>query len=294
MKINPSIIKHNGFSAVMIIKLMAASVFILAQNATAQVKYSKRDTLTAKKYFNKSWDYPVFSQDHQKYLDSALIFLPTNAYYWQQKSMPYYKKQKYELARPFLDSAVKYDPNSWLEYRAFIKCIYEKNYSGALADFKAAKERYGNRIVMDHWYTFYMGLCYLQLNQFDSSRNYLGKCIQHEINRSGEKSVHFLHYFYFGLVYFEMGNDAEAIKYLDKALARYPNFSDAAYYKAFILASASKWQEAMDTALLALEHNINGYTINEDNAVYETYPYQTKAEYINSLIRFLEEKIKSK
>ena len=132
-------------------------LMLLSLTASAQRQYSRKDSLRAKAYFDSSWSYSLGSARHQAYLDSALMVMPTNAYFWQQKSMPLYKANKYELGRPFLDSAVKYDPEQWLEYRGYMKCIFEKNYKVALADFQKAKAKYGKRTVMDNPYDLYIG-----------------------------------------------------------------------------------------------------------------------------------------
>jgi len=75
----------------------------------------------------------------QLYIDSALNIVPKASQLWQQKAMPLFKQKKYEIAMPFLDSAVKYDKTKhWLEYRAFIKCIFQKSYRAAIKDFNLA------------------------------------------------------------------------------------------------------------------------------------------------------------
>jgi hypothetical protein len=42
------------------------------------------------------------------------------------KSMPILKAKKYEVGMKYLDKAVKYNPERWQSYRAFIKCILPK------------------------------------------------------------------------------------------------------------------------------------------------------------------------
>jgi len=75
------------------------------------------DTTKANFYFKKSFEFGLFSQSHQHYLDSAILFDHKKPYYWQQKSMPLFKQKKYELGMIYLDSAVKYDSTlHYLEY----------------------------------------------------------------------------------------------------------------------------------------------------------------------------------
>jgi hypothetical protein len=132
--------RHTLVQTKMMRLTFTVSVCLYAFTALSQNSkpYSKQDSLKAKTYFDNSWKYSLGSVQHQLYLDSALAIMPTNAYYWQQKSMPLYKAHKHELGKPFVDSAVKYDPSHWLEYRAFLKCIYHRTYTDALTDFYTA------------------------------------------------------------------------------------------------------------------------------------------------------------
>ena len=80
--------------------------------------------------------------------------------------------------------------------------------------------------------------------------------------------------FYYGIAKYELQKWEEAIIVFDKALKIYPNFSDIKFYKAMCLMKINMQKEAM----ILLEEGKNdaekGYTINEDNAIYEKYPYQ--------------------
>lgn len=198
-------------------------VVITLTNAPLTVQgYTKADSAKADHYFKKAFTYRLYSSQHQLYLDSALFIIPTNAYYWQQKSMPLYKQDKWELAKPFLDSAVKYGPEHYLEYRGFMRCIFERNYQTAKADFHEATRRYGNRYVMDHSYEFYLGLCSLQLNEIDSADYYLSRVIQEDQDRFGKEGVHFNHWFYRAMVAYEKEETKDCLHYLELALQRYP------------------------------------------------------------------------
>jgi hypothetical protein len=44
-----------------------------------------------------------------------------------------------------------------------------------------------------------------------------------------------------------------------------------------------KFKEAFDLLLSAKENLQNGYTLNEDNAIYEVYPYQINKRILNSI-----------
>lgn len=224
---------------------------------------------------NGAHRYHYFSPEWQQYLDSAIERNPNIAYVYQQKAMPLFKMRKYEAGLPHLDRAVELDSAKYIDYRAFMKCIFSKSYTDAIADFKIAKRIKGaNGYVMDHSYDFYMGLSYLQLNKFDSAVNYFEKSIDNVRKQNGESWLHYLDLFYLGVAHMEIENHSKAITQFDKSLAIYSTFSDAEYYKSISLARLGKQSEAEALFKKARNDFRKGYTINEDNAFYEKYPYQ--------------------
>lgn len=266
-------------------------LFLLTSCSTSGQKNSetKRQDLTddqiIKKYLeNGAWRLRYFSPEYQLYIDSAIAINPNIAYLYQQKAMPYFKLGKYELGLKSLDKAVELDPKSHIDYRAFIKCIFAKTYEESIKDFLKAKEIKGeNGVVMDHSYDFYIGLCYLQLGDFSKSLDYLEKSIEQTRKTSGENWIHFLDLFYAGIATQELNRHKEAIQYFDKALKSYPNFSDAKYYKALSLFRTDQLDLAEKTLADCEVEFKKGYTINEDNAIYEKYPYQIKQFHIDLL-----------
>lgn len=211
-------------------------------------------------------------KEYQDCLDAGLKKDSTIAYLWQQKAMPYYKLKKYEIGKPFLDKAVTYDERRWLSYRAFMKCIFSKDYVGAIEDFQKCILNHGNSYEMDHTYAFYIGLSYLQLKEFKTAETVFQKDIDEQAERLGE--AHFLDLFYFGISKYEQQKWEEAIVVFDKSLKQYPEFSDVQYYKAICLDKLGKSSDAALLFSIAKQNAIKGYTINEDNAIYETYPYK--------------------
>lgn len=253
-------------------------------DATSQVvleekvalKISQEDLAKVDGYVKKAWGSDMYSVKYQVYLDSALAIKPDSAYLWQQKAMPLYKARKYSLGKPFLQKAVEHDPKSYLDYSAFMKCIFSKEYEESITEFSEVKERFGDSYVMDHTYNFYIGLNYLQLNKFDKAKEYLVKSKEQQFldfpKDSPEEACHYLDWFYLGIVEHELENYEEAIRNFNMALKVYTNFGDAMYYKAFSLLALNRAEAAQTTYKMAFENNIN--TINEDNVFYEVYPYQ--------------------
>lgn len=253
--------------------------------------YSSADSARAKAYVSKAWQQPLFSANRDALLDSALMIIPTHAYYWQQKSMPLYKAMKYEAGRPFLNNAVKYDAGNWLDYAAFMTCIFQKNYQDALQMFYSAKTNPKcTGFIMDHPYNFYIGLCHLQLNHIDSCKYYIEGCVNETTKKRGEDWVHPNHFFYLGIVQYEQENYQQAIITFGKAIKLYKQFSDAYYYIAQCYARMGKYKEALANAELASQYYKEGYSIREDNTFYEYYPYQIRKYYLDSMLGYLKDK----
>lgn len=214
----------------------------------------------------------------QKCLDDGLKIDSTIAYLWQQKAMPYFKARKYEVAMPFLDKAVQYNPQRWQPYRGFMKCIFSKNYRDAIADLEDCKRKFGNQYVMDHTFDFYIAISYLQLNEYQKAEAIL-QAYADDIYKNRQQLEHPTIYFYLGIAKYELKKYDEAIAIFDKALKIYPNFSDVKFYKALCLSLSGKagYSEFMAQAK---EDFKLGYKLNEDNTSYETYPYQLQGYFV--------------
>lgn len=241
-----------------------------------QLTTKKQKEIITKYVDSCARNYSYYSNEWQQCLDKGLQEDSTIAYLWQQKAMPNFKARKYELGMRYLDKAVKYNEKEWLPYRAFIKCIFAKTYTEAIEDFKILKEKEGNQFVMDHTYDFYMALCYLQLNEFEKAEKLLENEIEAEVEKWGEEGYHHLDLFYYGISLYEQAKYEKAIEVFDKALSKYPKFSDVLYYKAIALSHLGEFDKAKEIYDLSKKEGEAGNTINEDNAVYEIYPYQVR------------------
>ncbi|MFK7811120.1 MAG: tetratricopeptide repeat protein [Maribacter sp.] len=240
------------------------------------LKLSSADSLKIVGYWREANRAGLYSEKRQKYLDSALLIKPDSAYFWQQKAMPLYKARKYSLGKPFLAEAVKYDPAGNLDYSGFMKCIFSKEYEESIQELLEAKKRFGDSYVMDHTYNFYIGLDYLQLNEFEKAKEYLIKSQEQQFqdfpDDTPEEACHYLDWFYLGIAEYELNNFELAVENFNMSLKVYENFGDAMYFKAICLRNLDSLEEAKSVFELALENNQN--TINEDNVFYEVYPYQ--------------------
>ena len=79
-----------------------------------------------------------------------------------------------------------------------------------------------------------------------------------------------------GISKYEQGKWEEAITEFDNSLQQYPNFSDVEFYKTICLKRLGRVEEAKKLIKKAKKDGLMGNTISEDNAIYETYPYQVR------------------
>jgi tetratricopeptide (TPR) repeat protein len=260
-------------------------ILFVAYNCLGQVKESKearvkRQDSIVEKYLVKGaerYNYENQMTEWQKCLDDGLLKDSTVARLWQEKAMPYFKARKYEVGMEYVNKAVLYDRKEFLPYRGFIKCIFSKEYKASILDFEAAKKEFGNRIVMDHTYDFYIGLSYLQLNEYGKAEKIFKEYIDFMIKDRKGDSPNPTALFYFGISKYEQKKYAEAVVEFDNALKVYSHFSDAKYYKAICLSRLGGSQEEIKKLVEESKAEAKlGYTMGEYNTVYETYPYQKK------------------
>lgn len=241
-----------------------------------EVEQQSQDSIISEHLKNGAWKHSYYSREWQEEIDEGLQKDSTIAYLWQQKAMPLFKQGKYELGMRYIDMAVKYDRRSYQEYRAFIKCIFAKRYEEAIADFEDCKMRFGYSYVQDHSYDFYIALSKIQLNEFTEAKGILERDIKLLEETAGSSVIHHLDVFYLGICCYELGDYDKAREVFDWAIELYSQFSDAQYYKALCLQRLGEQEAAKELYRIAQSNGKQGYTINEDNAIYERYPYQVR------------------
>ncbi|MGB3143138.1 MAG: hypothetical protein WBB24_03450 [Maribacter sp.] len=241
-----------------------------------KVGLTQKDSVRLNSFISEAFKAPLHSKEHQQMLDSALAIQPDNVWLWQQKAMPLYKARKYQLGKPFLAKAVESDPEKYLDYSAFMKCIFSKDHIKSITEFVQAKNDYGDSYIMDHTYNFYIGLDYLQLNEFEKAKEFLVLSKEQQFTDfpkdQPHEACHYLDWFYLGIADFELGNYQEAISSFDMSLKGYDLFADALYFKGRSMSKLGNLDEGAELEKLAFENGQN--SINEDNSIYEIYPYQ--------------------
>ena len=208
------------------------------------------------------------------YCDSLIAACPNIAYAYQQKAMPLIKCGDYAKAFPLIDKAVALDANKWLAYRGFLKCIFTKDYTGALVDFRRVAQLKPNGREMDHTYAFFAGLCNMEMGNYKKAETDFNEDMRQQSGADGRGEIHFNTLFYAGLGALKQQQYPQAQTYLERCLKAYAQHPEGNYYLA--LAQRAQGQEAaarqhLDAAQRAL---ISGYRLNEDNIFYTNYPGQ--------------------
>jgi tetratricopeptide (TPR) repeat protein len=224
-------------------------------------------------YSEKAWKFGYNHPDWGTSWDSLIAICPNIAEAYQEKAIPYLKSGDYAVAFGLEDKAVELDPKRWIAYRGFLHCIFTKNYEKALTDFQLAEQIVPNASVMDHTYSFFCGLSYLETGVLEKAEQLFLKDIDQQKRTGKGNDIHFNSLLYLGIVHLEMKEYIEAEKDLKRCLVYYPQLPEANYYLAKTLkvtghADADMYFEK------AKEYFNQGYKMNEDNEAYVNYPRQ--------------------
>ncbi|MFO7745495.1 MAG: hypothetical protein R6V36_08930 [Psychroflexus sp.] len=271
--------KNTLFKIIPIILLSACQNSSVISEKLKMQTYTEEQKEIIEEYHGNcaaKFSYTFNHHQYQACLDKGLEKDPSISYLWQQKAMPYFKARKYAVGMQYLDKAVQLNKMRYLSYRAFIKCIFSKQYREAIDDFNAIKALEGNSIVMDHSYDFYTALSYLQLNEFEKAEKLFRVDIAAQVKEWGQAEYHHLSSFYLAIALFELEKWEESAENFDLSLEKNNQFSEAHYYKSICLANLERFEEAKKSYQMAKLNGEKGNTIHEDNSLYELYPYQVR------------------
>lgn len=233
-----------------------------------------QDTLVARFLDRGAHRVSYLSPQWGQYCDSLIAACPNIAYAYQQKAMPLIKCGDYAKAMPLMDQAVALDANRWLAYRGFLKCIFTKDYAGALTDFRRVAQFKPNGREMDHTYAFFAGLCNMEMGNYKQAEADFNQDIALQRGAAGQGEIHFNTLFYAGLVAFNRKQYAATQSYLEQCLKAYPQHPEANYYLALTCQAQGKEAAARQHLDAAQHALLGGYRLNEDNIFYANYPGQ--------------------
>lgn len=220
----------------------------------------------------------------QLYCDSILMVCSDVAEAYQLKAIPFLKYGDMLNAMPLLDKAVFYDTLQFLPYRAFIKCIFAKDYTGAIEDFEESTRRAGNAGVMDHSFAFYLGLCYLESGKPTEAVRYFAEDVKTQQTRTGSSDAHFNSWLYQGIALLDLHQLDSAKASLAKCLAIYPQHPDGNYYIAIVHKTLGQHDDALRYTRAARSALKARYSMNEDNLYYVYYPRQITLYEVEALL----------
>jgi tetratricopeptide (TPR) repeat protein len=233
-----------------------------------------QDTLVVR-YLNRgAHRISYLSPQWGQYCDSLIAACPNIAYAYQQKAMPLIKCGDYAKAMPLIDKAVALDANRWLAYRGFLKCIFTKDYAGALVDFRRVDKLKPNGREMDHTYPFFAGLCNLELGNYKQAEIDFGDDMRLQSGADGRGDIHFNTLLYAGLTALRRQQYPQAQTYLERCLKAYAQHPEGNYYLALACRAQGQPTQARQYLATAQRALIGGYRLNEDNTFYANYPGQ--------------------
>jgi tetratricopeptide (TPR) repeat protein len=254
--------------------------YTYSQPAPDCASKSVQDSLI-KVFSHRAHKLGVFDPGYITTLDSLIAICPNISEAYQEKAFPFLFNGQYAKAFELEDKAVELDPERWIGYRAYLYCIYSKNYEKSLADFAAAEKIAPIAHVMDHTYAYYFGLCYLETSALDKAETAFLKDIAEQKKGDSGNDVHFNSLFYLGMVYYEMREFELAEKYFKECLHLYDQYPEANFYMGKVLQITGNERSSFYFNK-AHESYLEGYRINEPNSARIRYPRQiTVAELEN-------------
>jgi tetratricopeptide (TPR) repeat protein len=277
------------FLSLLVILCAGCSRLVSQQTPSCDCNNKKVQDSLLNKYLDQGAYQLPNSYNHphwQKYCDSLIAICPNIAYAYRQKAIPYIKNGDYEIAFALNNKAVELNPKEWTAYLGFLKCIFTKDYEGALVDFKKAQELTPNGYEMDHTFLFYQGLCNIELGNWEVAKENLlqDRFIQTGGDPAKESNVHYNTYLYLGILLYEMNQTEQAKEYLFKCLAIFKELPDANYYLALVYKQEKNTVLEKKYLQLAKDYKLIGYGLNEDNEYYAYYPHQITLYEINQAL----------
>ena len=215
------------------------------------------------------------------YLDSILSICPDIAAAYQLKAVPAIKNGEYVKAYRLDEKAAEIDSQQFVSYLGFLKCIFTKDYTGAIIDFNRAIRIIPGGGEMDHSFYFYLGICYLELGRYPEAEVNFNKDIFSQNKGDSTREIHFNSLLYMGITK-SVNNEADSAElYLKKCLHIYKELPEANYYLALIYKKRRETNLEKRYLEMAQQSLLDGYSMNEDNLYYVNYPRQITLYEVN-------------
>jgi len=197
----------------------------------------------------QSWNairYPQGSRTSQEYFDKAIDLCPNFAYAWHEKAVPYLKRGSFVAWKEMMDKAVTLEEEMRLDYRAWCRYQFLRDYTGALKDIERLEAiMKGNDIGYaqngDCHLLVAKALCYKGLDQPQKARQTLEAFVS-------DPNFFAMPYDYLhlGVLYLEADMNRKAEQTLLKQAEVNPQLADNYYYLALVKQSQGNRKAAAD------------------------------------------------
>jgi tetratricopeptide (TPR) repeat protein len=184
------------------------------------------------------WDslsaYPQLTMQCDLYYKLILERYPDTHTAYMSRSVAYNKTGEHATGFAMLNKAVELAPIHYLGYRAFVKLYMMHDYEGALQDCLRLDSltSYAKPGVWGEDMDVVIGLCYLQLNDFQKARLRFTNSINTITQKNGKEWNSPRAFLYLGITLMMEKSYSQAIKVFDEVIQLNPNYSEPYYYKA--------------------------------------------------------------
>jgi tetratricopeptide (TPR) repeat protein len=224
-------------------------------------------------YSQKAHEVGIDSPGWDEAYDNLLKICPNISEAYQEKGHPHIASGNLEKVFEYNDKAVELDPQRWTAYRGYLHCLLAKNYEKAIADFETAEKLTPNAFTMDHTFSFFIALSYMELSNYEKAETYFLKDIARQKRGEGKNDIHYNTLLYFGIMYYLQNEMDKAESRLRECLQLYEQHPTANYYLARIMKITGNKQAKLYFEK-AKQYMEEGYQINEPNSRYVPYPRQ--------------------
>ena len=210
---------------------------------------------------------------HSAY-DEALKISPKFDYAWREKSVAYLKSGDFITWKKLIDKAVELNPQINLDYRAWCRYQFFRDYEGALKDFenleKIRPNNIGHSINGDYDLYIAKAFCLDAIGQAQKAIETIEKAMQ----RKGY-SVGLYDYYQLGVLYFKQNQYDKALENFEKQ-SKQNDFAENIYYKSKV--SKIRNKDYLDLKKLALKSYDEGKTMKDGYTHHFNKVYRAQIE----------------
>jgi tetratricopeptide (TPR) repeat protein len=228
-------------------------------------------------YAHKARTFGVDNPAWDAAFDELLAICPSISEAYQEKGIRQMFLGDLPKMIAYNDTAVALDPKRWLAYRGYLHCMHTQDYQKAITDLLAAEELTPNAFTMDHTFSFFIALSYMESGNYQEAEKYFLKDIAQQKRGEGRNDIHFNSLLYFGILYYLMNEFDQAERRLNECLQLYEMHPMANYYMAMTMKITGNQRQNtyFEKARQAME---DGYALNEPNMNHAKFPRQVTVE----------------